>query len=358
MPGPLHVEVEVAPAYEFVLSLAAAADVAGQHTYEIQPEWFLNLSQSASQLVSAVRDFSPTDMVWAHLLSFAYDTPPPRGVAAFIDHVARADAVELRLRLLGYYVRHIRRHTLPEVIARAARGEREAQREFIRTSHTDDEAWQAALERILPLEPQQTKAALLPLLQAWSARVFPDLRTQALPSIERDAERVREVLRSSGGEAAIEAALPGVDFVPDHGVGAVVLIPSYVIRPQIYTFDHLNLRLYAYPVADASLAVAGDLPPLRLVRLLKALGDERRLRVLRLLAQGSFTLQELADYFDVGNTTMLHHMVILRSAGLVRVRTDRGKRYSLVRASLPQVGGLLEAYLGGDVAGKDEGAGG
>ena len=57
--------------------------------------------------------------------------------------------------------------------------------------------------------------------------------------------------------------------------------------------------------------------PLRLVRLSKALGDEKRLRILRALADGEKSLMELAEMFGLAKTTMHHHMIILRSAGLV-----------------------------------------
>ena len=87
-----------------------------------------------------------------------------------------------------------------------------------------------------------------------------------------------------------------------------------------------------------------DAPPLRLVRLSKALGDEKRLRILRALGEGEKTLMELAELFAVPKTTMHHHMIVLRSAGLVSVGVG-DKRYRLRREVVPDLGDLLSGYL-------------
>jgi DNA-binding IclR family transcriptional regulator len=82
----------------------------------------------------------------------------------------------------------------------------------------------------------------------------------------------------------------------------------------------------------------------RLLRLAKAFADERRLRILKKLSAGSYTLQELADDFGVAKTTLHHHMVTLRTAGLVRMRLS-DKRYSLRPDVIDSLGDLLSTYL-------------
>lgn len=54
---------------------------------------------------------------------------------------------------------------------------------------------------------------------------------------------------------------------------------------------------------------------------------------------------ELAEAFGVAKTTMHHHMIVLRSAGLVSVGIG-SKRYRLRSAAVPDVGALLSGYLG------------
>jgi DNA-binding transcriptional ArsR family regulator len=106
------------------------------------------------------------------------------------------------------------------------------------------------------------------------------------------------------------------------------------------------MKIYCYPVADESMAKDSTIPPVRLVRLYKALADERRLRILKMLMTRSYSLQEIADEFGVAKTTMHHHLATLRTAGLVLARPNESQ-YSLRHNMLAEVGELLNAYLKG-----------
>ena len=97
-------------------------------------------------------------------------------------------------------------------------------------------------------------------------------------------------------------------------------------------------------MADESVAAGSNAPPVRLLRLAKALADERRLRLLKKLSTGSYTLQELADDFGVAKSTIHHHLVTLRTAGLVRMRLS-DNRYGLRQDVIDSLGDLLSAYL-------------
>src|SRR5205807_3568874 len=158
----LRLEIDASPAYEFVLSLAAAT--AGGSV------------QAPRSLLDAARSLAgSSDMVWAHLLTVAYDTAPPRDVAALLAAVRAMHPRELRLRLLGYYVRYFRRATAPEVIAAAAGGDQAAAELFIATSYPDDPRWQGALAALLPLDGWETRRRLLAVLaqwQRWFATVY------------------------------------------------------------------------------------------------------------------------------------------------------------------------------------------
>ena len=104
-----------------------------------------------------------------------------------------------------------------------------------------------------------------------------------------------------------------------------------------------NLRLSGR--RRQSLNAEPGVPPPHLLRLVRALADERRLSILKRLTTGNYTLQELATHFGVGNTTILHHLVILRSAGLVRLNAGTPKQYILTPQVAFQLSSLLEEYL-------------
>jgi DNA-binding IclR family transcriptional regulator len=49
----------------------------------------------------------------------------------------------------------------------------------------------------------------------------------------------------------------------------------------------------------------------------------------------------------LAKSTTHHHMVILRSAGLVRTTTEVDSRYSLRREAIPQLSSMLGRFLEG-----------
>src|SRR5436305_1047329 len=122
----LHVEIDAALAYEFILSLGVTVDVPGRKTYEGGVSLLEGLRKAAAAiLLRQIHEFSgESDLVWVHLLSFVYDAPPPRTVPAFLEYLAGADPDDVRLRMLGYYVRYFRRATPPDIIMAAAKGDR------------------------------------------------------------------------------------------------------------------------------------------------------------------------------------------------------------------------------------------
>ncbi|MGH2386035.1 MAG: ArsR/SmtB family transcription factor, partial [Candidatus Limnocylindria bacterium] len=189
------------------------------------------------------------------------------------------------------------------------------------------------------------KTELIDVLEQWADRVFKSESLTIMPIIERDAEAKRDLARDLPLDQFITTATNGVEFAPRPGVDRVVMVPSFVTRPLVSYLEIGEVLLIIYPVADESVTADADTPPLRLVRLSKALGDEKRLRILRTLADGEKSLMELAEMFGVAKTTMHHHMITLRSAGLVSVVVGT-KRYRLRHETVPDVGALLSGYLG------------
>ncbi len=51
--------------------------------------------------------------------------------------------------------------------------------------------------------------------------------------------------------------------------------------------------------------------------LFKALGDNTRREILRLLTQKALTAGEIAEAFDLSRATISHHLSVLKDAGLV-----------------------------------------
>jgi DNA-binding transcriptional ArsR family regulator len=342
---PLIVEVEASPAYEFLMTLCAFGEVEHRAEYEVGKEWFDDVRKKASpELLDLVELFSFRGQeIWKHTLGLVYDSPAPRDVPALIKHIEAVDPLELRLHLLGYYVREHRRATPPEIILQAAQGDFEAQRELLRTSCPDDPEWQRTLRGLLSLELVATKNLLLDIIRDWYDQVFREQEPQIMPILARDVEAKLALKPTHSAEQLIEIAT-GWEYVPEPGIQRVVLVPSYITRPWNAIAECYDTVIFCYPVAEESIVADENAPPTRLVKLAKALADERRLRILKKLATGSFTMQEMAEDFGLAKTTLHHHLITLRSAGLVRMNLG-DKRWSLRQYTVNNVGELLNSYL-------------
>ncbi len=341
----LAVNVEPSLAHEFLMSLFVFSDVERRATYAVSNSWFEVIRKDvASDLLATIEQFTfRTSQVWEHLLSLVYDCPNPRDVPTFLSFLEQTDALEVRLHLLGYYTRAHRRVTPPNVIYQAAQGNIEAQQHLRKTSFPSDTDWQKTVRWLLTLDTEATKRVLVDILQRWYEEVFRQQESHILPILMRDSETKRALQVNMSAEQMIEAAT-GWEYLPEPGIRRVVLVPSYILRPHSTSGERSETRIFCYPVADESVTADKDTPPARLVLLMKALADERRLRVVKKLAKGKYTLQEVADEFGVAKTTMQHHLAVLRQAGIVRISMS-DHRYSLRHEALDSLSELLSTYV-------------
>jgi DNA-binding transcriptional ArsR family regulator len=347
-PGtPPSVAIETAAAYEFLCSIVVVLDPDDQDTYDVGPAWIADARARAGEdLCERLEAIAHGNIdAFRNLIGLAYDTAPPRDVPSFLAHLRETDADEVRLHLVQFYARETRRMTAPSIIRAAVAGDSEARVEFLRTSHPEYEPWTDYLRSVLDADAERLKDDLIEALEGWAERVWKPESLTIMPIIERDADAKRDLLRDLPLDRFVTTATNGVEFAPRPGVDRLVMVPSFLQRPLVSHVEFGEVLIIAFPVADESVSAETDAPPLRLVRLSKALGDEKRLRILRALADGEMTLMELADSFGVAKTTMHHHMIILRSAGLVSVGVG-SKRYRLRQESVPDVGQLLSGYLG------------
>ncbi len=343
-----EVEVDVGSAYECIQMLYAICAADEHHDYEVGNEWLVQIRERISpelrtaieRIIGILQDCE----IWCYLTGIVYDCDSPRDVPALIAHIEAMDALELHLYMLGYYSHSIRKSTSPEVILRAAEGDKDAQKQFLKMGKLGDAKRQRMIRRLLTLDAVTLKSGVLEVLRRWYDEIFREQESQILPILQRDADAKCALKSSVAPGRFIEQATNGFEYIPEPFTRAVVLVPSFVMRPYVCDIEHRNVTIFIYPVADENLVEDNSAPPQRLVRLYKALADERRLRMLKKLATQCYSLQEMADEMGVAKTTLHHHFVVLRSSGLVRLRTS-DHRYRLREEMLSDVSDLLEGYL-------------
>jgi DNA-binding transcriptional ArsR family regulator len=195
-------------------------------------------------------------------------------------------------------------------------------------------------------DPDALVATVAERMAAWLPR-YQEMEPRIRTIIERDvALRADDRATLSQGDL-IERTTSGIRWLSEPGVRRVVLAPSYLVRPYNFTFTGEDWRMFIYPVADGALEAHDQYaPPQRVLRLHRALGDETRLRILRLLRDRDWYLTEIAERLELSKPTIKHHLAQLRAAGLVTLTEEGGlSYYSLRRERLDDASSELKHYL-------------
>lgn len=344
--GTIAIRVTTRPAYELILSLVAFSTPSRVDSYAVGASWFADVD---ARLDAPLRDrierlSNRCEHILIRLFDVAIDLSPTAPAEDFIAAVEALDPSRLRLTLLGYYARRSRRRVDPAIILAAAEGDGTAARRLIE-GNSDGPECERALSNVLSMDGATIAELIVSTLRQWRDRVFDDLWAQVSPSLEREAERLRGRSRELGLDAFLDEATNGSEVAVAADIDEIEVFPTWVLRPWNVFWERGTTQVIGVAARDEDANGDPDAPPQRLVQLARALGDERRLRVLRRLTTGNYTLQELSEHFGIPKTTLLHHLVILRSVGIVRVGPGTNGRYSL-RADMPmELHRLLDGYL-------------
>jgi DNA-binding transcriptional ArsR family regulator len=198
-------------------------------------------------------------------------------------------------------------------------------------------------------DPDASLKSIVEVLAAW-AEIFGGIEPRVTEIIERDHASRAGDRATLAPVDLIERTTGGIRWLPEAGVRRVILAPSYFSRPYNFLLAGPDWRFFGYPVADNALDAVDPLaPPLALVRLHRALGDETRLRILKLLAGGDLYLTEIAQQLELSKPTIKHHLALLRAAGTVTI-TESGTviYYTLRRQRLDDASTELKRFLIGE----------
>ncbi len=340
------VHVDPRPAYEFLLGLVVFATPHRVDSYDVGADWFARVGARVdANLRRAIERLTRgCEHLPVRLVSMAYDLDPPGSVDALLAALAATPPDVVRLNLLGYYSKRTRRRCPPAVVLAAANGERDAQRRFIADT-SDGPECERALGAALAAGAEELQALVMDVLGGWRDAGWSVFESEAWPVVEREAERLRERAAQLDVDTLLDEATNGASVWPAAGIDTVHVFPTWVFRPWMFHWEQGQTLIVGVAVPPDRLATDPDEPPDRLVRVARALGDERRLRLLRHLTTGSYTLAELSDRFEIPKTTLLHHLVVLRAAGLVRVSAGPSGRYSLRPGTPLELHRLLDSYL-------------
>ena len=337
-----RIEWDVRPAFDFVFSLSGGS---GDHPAdELAPEDAAWLKSARDSLPAGVRDMAAQMFdsdICINTSGLLIDHPEVRTARDYVAAFAAATPAELIRSVFEYS------HREPDVatlIDRAIEGEEAAITALEETVPAHKR--QARLDIIR--KPKETMSAMVEVLAAW-ADVFTPMEPRIAEIVQRDYESRAADRATLAPPDLIERTTGGIRWLPEAGVRRVILAPSYFSRPYNFLMSAGDWRLFVYPVADEALAATDPLAaPQSIVRLHRALGDETRLKILKLLAGRDLYLTEIAQQLELSKPTIKHHLALLRSAGLVTV-TESGSviYYTLRRNRLDDASADIKRFLVG-----------
>ncbi|WP_216830940.1 ArsR/SmtB family transcription factor [Alkalihalobacterium elongatum] len=155
---------------------------------------------------------------------------------------------------------------------------------------------------------------IIPLLKEWYDTYFTTVDQQILTNLRASVNKAEELLNVMEAHQVVEKMTNGI-IPPKDSSREVILIPQYHYTPTVLHEKTIDQYIYFYPV-DAKPVVEGS-PSIELMRKIRALSDENRLKILKYLAQGDRTFSDIQKFIGLAKSTAHHHLIVLRSAGLL-----------------------------------------
>lgn len=297
------------------------------------------------ETTAALADVRSGD-AWISLLSLVPAAGEGGSVSDFIDFLNDHDSVDLRSRMIWLYQEFDRSEGV--IAARAAAGDEGAADQLLELpafDHPSKKAWRESLRYLLSLTPDGTRDVLVSVLRDVQSSGFHKYEEEFRGYLEADATSKMSMAKRLSPERLVEIATNGISIEERRIDTPVLLVPTMIARPWVVLAESPEMLIMGYPVSDRTLRSDPDAPPQWLVKLHKALGDERRLKILRRLAQSDASLVGLSTELDISKSTLHHHMMLLRAAGLIKVHMGEDKRYALRDETLPEAATYLNHYI-------------
>ncbi|KEK22185.1 ArsR/SmtB family transcription factor [Bacillus gaemokensis] len=330
------VQIKYSLLFECALGIAAITHKRLIDTLEkSQSEWE-EIRQSLSVEMLEHLHFVEKHNTWKALLQLLYQedfTDLPEFIQ-YVNAISEEDLKCVCLPFVGYKYQETRK--------KAAIGEQEAMQE-LKEITSNNRFYPAYIDFICKADVKLLKEHLIAVMTGWYEVVIEPAADKLLCILQQDYETKCKMNEKMQAEEFVEWATGGVTYLPEPSVHQVLLIPQYTYRPWNIEADIEDTKVFHYPIANESINSEDPYQPnYFLVHKHKALGDEARLRIVKLLFEKDRTLQEITEQLKIGKSTIHHHLKILRSAKLVDIQDSK---YVLKKKAVETISKELELYL-------------
>lgn len=200
----------------------------------------------------------------------------------------------------------------------------------------------------LPGELSEFRDNFLYLLRTWHKIYTIEENIQGI--LSEQAKHLHSEKNKYDPIDLIEDLTNGIRIIPTSEINLVVLVPSYHLTPMNFVSDmnHIVFITYAFDLPSKDDMV----PPIRLSRMTRALADDKRLQILKLLSQKPYTLTELSKAIKISKSNLHYHITLLRIAGMIRDVNDlsvKYDRYELRPKVFNDLKNMLDGYVLSDL---------
>lgn len=325
-----RIELKQSLLWETALGLAAITNDALIQTLEYPKEKWEEIRNSLSPSLDSEVQYVREKNTWKTLLQLLHqkDFQTMDEFRSYIKELPPNDLRFISIPYLGEEHQHRR--------IRAAQGSIEAVKELQKLTN-DNAFFPEYIVFICETDVGNLKDHLIKVMDGWLETVIKPNQEEMSRLLAVDVESKKAMAEKLEAEAFVEWATHGVTYRPEPSVYKVILIPQYIYRPWNVEADIEGAKVFYYPVANESIQPNDPyVPNQMLVQKYKALGDETRLRILKLLSEKRMTLQELTKRLEMGKTTVHHHLKLLKSARLVAAPSSRFELNVQALTTLPK----------------------
>ena len=201
----------------------------------------------------------------------------------------------------------------------------------------------------LPRDLGAVRDRLHALLRRWHDDYFKGVDPALFVGLAAERDACARLIGTLEPLDLVERVTNGIRLEEPFAALDVTLVPQYHFRPFNESIE-LHGRLIVCYAADVLPAPDGQ-PPASVLRATAALADASRLRILRLVAHGTWSLTEITREVGLSQSTVHHHLVALRAAGFTRTHFggsahgSASNRYSLRPDGFDRLSQELRSFL-------------
>ncbi|WP_433957330.1 ArsR/SmtB family transcription factor [Cytobacillus horneckiae] len=331
-----QIKMEFSLLWECALGIAAITNTPLHHTMEKSEDKWQEIKDSLPQELLEELEFVHEHNTWKALLQLLHQKnfTEIEEFTTYINNLSMQTLKFICLPFLGTCYQQLR--------CDASSMEKEAIYEMQELTK-DNSFFSQYIEFISLGDIGLLKNHLISVMTGWYDAVIKEREEELYRMLHTDFQMKQQMEEKMPAEELVEWVTGGIVYQPEPSVNSVLLIPQYTYRPWNIEADIEETKVFYYPISNESIDPTDQYTPNHsLVLRYKALGDETRMKMIKLLFERDYSLQEITNRLDLGKTTAHHHLKILRSAKLVDMKNSH---YSLKLQSLKWLNDEMKSYL-------------